>query len=396
MVGNLLNEKERFRFSHSGSLALHLIRGVTAQAVVFGHALSFFEITQKYSLVQNSGVVVFFILSGIVIPYSALNKKETDSRYSFISYFIDRFSRIYTGFVPGLLFVALLDLIYKSRFEDLYGYADAFNLRTFIGNLFMFQDHPIFSLIHNEAFQQCLAEHSVNVFAIREYGAMPILTSFGSGRPFWTIAVEWWIYMLFGWIVFAKSPKKKSPIMYWPLLLLLMVVPGYHLINGPGNGLAMMWIMGLIVYVVLSQGAISMSGSNVYFVASMFFVFALMRLALSMEAYDLLYVALLSMSLFFLLHGLQKKVGIASGWVASLITFMANFSFTLYLVHYTLLEMVLRWLGSGLKTMMIGIVLSNFLAILLYLFFERNYKKVGKWLKNIFDIRQEKLGFHEQ
>ena len=60
MANPQLSEKELFRFSDWSSLTLHLIRGGSAQAVVFGHALSFFGITQGLSLIQNSGVVVFF------------------------------------------------------------------------------------------------------------------------------------------------------------------------------------------------------------------------------------------------------------------------------------------------------------------------------------------------
>jgi peptidoglycan/LPS O-acetylase OafA/YrhL len=387
MVGNLLNEKKGFRFSHSSSLVLHLVRGVTAQLVVFGHALSFFDITQKMSFVQNSGVVVFFVLSGIVIPYSAMMKKEVDSNYTFTSYFIDRFSRIYTGFLPGLLLVALLDLLQMSWFESLYEYSGSYNLRTFVGNLFMLQDHPIGSLIENKIFQQYFGEYFMNPFSVFDHDTIFVVTSFGSGRPFWTIAVEWWIYMLFGWIVFGNSSKKLPVVAYWTLLLLFLVVPVFHLINGGGNGLAMMWIMGLIIYIILSSGTLNLPSTNVYWAAGMFFVFAILRLAFLMEAYDLLYAALLSISLFFLLCGLQKKSGIPSGKVVSLIRFLANYSFSLYLVHHTILEFTLRWLGPGWKTMIFGIVLSNLLAIVIYLVFERNYKKAGKWLKNLFGVR---------
>src|SRR4051794_14178125 len=206
-----------FRLTPSSSLLLHLIRGVTAQAVVVGHALAMFEI-QRLPYVQNSGVVIFFILSGFVIPYSALGKVRSTREYSFTRFFIDRLCRIYMGFIPSLIFVVAAEVLThhllrlpnpKSIAEPLYGigtatvisYHHAFSVKAFIGNLLMLQDFP---------FQPQIYDFFLKTFSLNLSSILPI-TSFGSARPFWTIAIEWWIYMLFGWIALAHRFRKKHP-----------------------------------------------------------------------------------------------------------------------------------------------------------------------------------------
>ena len=102
-----MNNADKFQLS--SSFLLHLIRGGAAQAVLVGHGLAIFGI-KSMPYLQNSAVVVFFILSGFVIPYSSFIKARKYPSYSFSSYFIDRFSRIYMGFVPALFFVLGLEL----------------------------------------------------------------------------------------------------------------------------------------------------------------------------------------------------------------------------------------------------------------------------------------------
>ena len=98
------------KLTKGNSIILDLIRGVSAQLVVIGHGISFFGIFKlvqqpNFPSIQNIAVLIFFILSGFLISYSTFRK----SNYGFKQYFIDRFSRIYTAFIPSLLFVFLLD-----------------------------------------------------------------------------------------------------------------------------------------------------------------------------------------------------------------------------------------------------------------------------------------------
>lgn len=366
-----------FRLSKPSSLLLDLVRGTAAQAVVLGHALSFFSVAQIPYL-QNSAVAVFFLLSGIVIPYSTFRKVDEDPHYSLSSYLVDRFSRIYMGLVPALLFVAALDFLNRSLFGAAYRYGAAYDLRTFIGNLFMLQDHP-------------LQVAAIRVVADRL--GLPLtwinpVTSFGSARPFWTIGVEWWIYLLFGWIALGSPIRKQRPVLFWVVLLAFLAVPGFNwVLDSRGNGLAMTWGMGLVILSLLSrlpQGGLK---SDAVLLALFFLAAALARVLRTREAYDPLYVGLLAVSLYFALSHLQGREGtrLPRG-IETAIVFNASFSYTLYLVHYSVLDFLVSWRGPGMANVVLGFVLSNLLAFAMYEAFEKHYRTLGRRLKQAMGI----------
>jgi len=161
------------------SVSLDFIRLFAAQLVVLGHTLSFFHIRDDMPYIQNSGVVIFFVLSGLIISYTVFFKSEIN--YSFKQFFIERFARIYTGLLPSLLFIALIDYVIRTQHPESYIYGDAYNIKTFIGNILMLQDY------------QYIGHYFVSYIP----DSLQI-TSFGSGRPLWTLAIEWWLYMCFG------------------------------------------------------------------------------------------------------------------------------------------------------------------------------------------------------
>ena len=125
--------------SSDSSLFIHLLRSIAAQAVLVGHALSLFKVSPfGIRHMQNIGVLVFFILSGVLITYSTIQKKNRSDKYGFKSYFMDRFVRIYSGFLPAILLVVILDMIIRHLYGDSIYIYTAYSLRTFIGNIFMF------------------------------------------------------------------------------------------------------------------------------------------------------------------------------------------------------------------------------------------------------------------
>ncbi|HSB01651.1 MAG TPA: acyltransferase family protein, partial [Anaerolineales bacterium] len=261
-----------FRLSRSSSLLLDLLRGISAQVVVVGHGLSIFGITNQLPFMQNSAVLVFFILSGIVIPYSTFGKKAKNSNFLFPSYFIERFSRIYTGLVPALLFVVAADFLSKSAWGK-YAYPEAFNFQTFLGNLLMLQDYPLKQFLKSLPFLPA----KLSLFL----PAPP--TSFGSARPFWTVAVEWWIYLLFGWVVLGSVTREKRRFVFWLILALLLIVPGINLIGGRGNGLTMVWLLGVLVYIMLAHFSTPLSNRDLGLLAGMFLLSGFVRLYFTRE-----------------------------------------------------------------------------------------------------------------
>ena len=247
------------RLSEGGSLFIDFIRGVCAQLVVFGHAISYFGLftflhEPNFPWMQNIGVVVFFILSGFVISYTISIKREGNQLYDFRDYFVDRFSRIFSAFVPAMLVVLVIDAASYLLQPASYQYVSAFDVETFLANLFMLQDFPFWSLV-----------------------AQDCCTSFGSARTFWTLAIEWWLYMFFGFLVFvlARKPSQGNLI----IAAALSVVPLYNLAGGRGNGLTLFWIFGVIAYWLISdRRAFSVRASFKIFLVLVALVIAGIRL----------------------------------------------------------------------------------------------------------------------
>src|SRR5258708_11329759 len=91
-----------FTIPASVSHSLNMARGLSAQLVLFGHAISFlglFPALQPPSLpyMQNVGVVVFFFISGVVISH-AIETKTAD----FSQFIVDRSTRILNALIPAL------------------------------------------------------------------------------------------------------------------------------------------------------------------------------------------------------------------------------------------------------------------------------------------------------
>lgn len=134
---------------------LEAIRGLLALYVALGH--SFDESVLIFRFGQEA-VIIFFLISGFVIEYSHHYTRDK----TFRAYFIRRFTRIYSVFIPMLIVVAAIQRpdITRVDFWSVLG-----------GNLLMLQD---------------FASGKPNVI---------VPTLFASAL--WSLHYEWWFYMLY-------------------------------------------------------------------------------------------------------------------------------------------------------------------------------------------------------
>jgi hypothetical protein len=117
-------------------------------------------------------VIVFFVLSGFFITRSIENRLSKNT-FSLKDYFIDRYFRLSVVAIPAIVLTFVLDqfafnffhkdLLYLQRCEDWLD-SSSYTLQTFFGNIFYLQ-----TLFYN---------------------------SFGSNGPLWSLAYEWWFYVL--------------------------------------------------------------------------------------------------------------------------------------------------------------------------------------------------------
>lgn len=330
------------KLAEGSSLFLDLVRAGAAQMVVFGHAMSYFGVFNilhepNIPWMQNIAVVLFFILSGFIISYTVAQRISVQPTYGFYDYFVERFSRIFSAFIPALVLVLLVDLVSRALAPDAYRYISGFDIRTFVANLFMLQDYP-FSFF----FDCC--------------------TSFGSARPFWTIAVEWWIYMFYGFLVLVLS--KHTSVKSLLIGVLLAVVPFFHATLGRGNGLAIVWFFGVIMYLLITDGRMFKVGNSVKVLVILLSLFAaaFRSAVVGMKAYDPIFAFLLALALIYCVD-IFSSITFPSV-IATIIKVGAGYSFTLYLLHYTILDFLdvhFKYVNSYLL-FAIGLIVSNVLS----------------------------------
>src|SRR5215472_9602622 len=202
---------------------LNIIRMMAAQLVLFHHAFLYFPQFFKSPIALGSlGVDLFFLISGFLIGRSVI-MNITRPDFGLSTYLIERFARIYTAYLPALLTVVLVDYFLK----DLPDFPDrnSYTLWNGVGNLLMLQDFSVLMVLNHIG-----------------YGSWFIET-FSSAHPFWTLPIEWWIYVTFGLLFF--SIRNRSWTMGRLILLALVSLhPLYHFIARYSGSLTGVWIMG--------------------------------------------------------------------------------------------------------------------------------------------------------
>ena len=346
-----------FTLTEASSLSLNILRLIAAQLVLVGHEINVLKLTSwlKFSngiYIQFVAIVIFFLISGFLIPYSVV-RKLSDKGYSFVSYLIERFSRIYSGYLPAILLVIILDAIYIKFLPTVFPYLNGFKVKNLITNLLMLQYYPS--------------------------------TTFGSGRVFWTLGLWWWIYLSYGWIFINKKLRLNQPILWWGILACFLIVPVYNLINEKGQWLSLVWVMGLGIYYYLKKPKLRINQATDYLLSIIFFILSIIRLVATGKEFELGFGLGLSLSLLFLLTALQRNRNKINHFVKRFISFFAGYSFTLYLIHYTILIFFLGLnlpLPPTLTFLMIWFT-SNVLSILIAKFTELKYKELATKFNNL-------------
>jgi peptidoglycan/LPS O-acetylase OafA/YrhL len=362
-----------FTLNESMSVSIDGLRALAAQAVVVGHAISFFGVLPWLQppfapYMQNIGVLVFFVLSGYLISYTVWKKRAKGS-YTFRTYAIERFARIFSGFLPGLAFIVAVDagviLVASSR----YAYANEYSVGSLVANLAMLQDHDFATFVSR--FVPSIVEPFVAG-----------VTTFGSGRPLWTLSIEWWIYMAFGWLVLAGATRSRHPIRYLGTAALVVALPMFNLVGGRGNSLTLMWIVGGIAFWLNLTIPPSWSVRTSVALALLLTLTAAYRVNLTHREYDLVFACLLAGALYFLLSAFRMSAFRYSTPVPRVARFVAGYSLTLYLTHYTILAAMVAVDIPLPKPLLVisAIGLCNVVAALIAWPTEMQHKRFAAWL----------------
>ena len=359
-------------------------RGISAQAVVLGHALNIFVPGiflvpgHRVFYMQSFAVIIFFVLSGYLITSAVIKKKDLPG-FTFGSYLIDRIARVFYPLVPALALIVVADfLIFHGTTRLPF---DTVDLRpqTIVGNFFFLYNHPIL---------QELASRSGHPGA----NVGPV----GSGAPLWSVVAEWWIYVAFGLLAFVAIRSRRLGVGGALLLVFSIAVPVGYMAKGGYESLA--WIVGMLYAISTPQmrklptslhGILTLLASG-GFLVSLYYtdenLHAASSVGLAAVAFCHLYFWLPGRSEGSGTRSTSYRSGLAAGTVRfnRLSVFLSSFSYSLYLLHYSVITYLWFYLHDQLRAwqlILLALVITNVLAYGFYLLVERHFHTVGRMLK---------------
>jgi peptidoglycan/LPS O-acetylase OafA/YrhL len=345
------------RNDNDASFALDALRVFAAELVCIFHAIAFFKVDWLRSPhlppMQNFGVCVFFVLSGFLIAYTLMKKSE-NPRYGFSDYLIDRTARIYSGWIPALIFVGVVDHFLAKA--GVYGEGRHREYITLIGNVLQLQQyHGLFE----------------------RYLSFPI---YGSGGPFWSLSLEFHIYLLVGAVFFVL--RGASAWLLLPLVLVFGQLPIAYL---AGTSLFTLWLSGFATAFILARCAANVS-TAVWIVIGVFSTGWLgFRLYPNHDPFDpALYPPLIISFAAFIALAMRTRFTISSNaaWLAGPVRFMANYSFSLYLIHFTILFAATKFMTLGhFRTALLVVFIANVCAVAIAMPTEMQHGRLARWLK---------------
>ena len=307
------------------SIYLDLVRLLAAVAVLLTH-LAYPQLSGGWLLplrtYGNDAVMIFFVLSGYVIAYTAATR-DLDVR----DYLLNRCARLYSVAIPAILVTIVLDQAGRALNPDAYA------------GFWYKSEQPVLRVLTALTFTNELWFNSWRLF---------------TNGPSWSLGYEFWYYGLFAagwyfdgwrrWALFAAGC-----LLVGPKVLLLFPV----------------WLLGVWVYRVNRRGNVSPSTGTLLFFGSMLAYIAFrtsgMREVLLEWSYaelgrnfvihslawsnEFLSSYLLGLLVAFNFIGCQAISGFLTPGLERIAPFVrdwAGYTFSIYLFHYPLL----RFLGA--------------------------------------------------
>ena len=208
-----------------------------------------------------------------------------------------------------------------------------------LGNLLLLQNYPLFQALRHLA------------------GGALYIRPYNTAEPFWTISIEFWIYVVFGVGFFGLLTREKLGRVVVPTLTAVALpVVIWNAAAGGGNGLSLVWMVGATAAYVWctrwhSSNRKLRIGSVVFAVAIVCLLGRGMKFGWNFQ--DLGMVLCEEMVL---LGGLSMVEGgfVIPRWVRVTCTFLASYSYSLYLVHNIVLVIFYRIFAPAIDIKITG------------------------------------------
>jgi peptidoglycan/LPS O-acetylase OafA/YrhL len=322
----------------------------------------FFKFFYFVTSLGHEAVMIFFILSGYLIG-GEIMKEMKNNNFTWRIYLTKRMVRLYIVLIPALILTAIFDNIGYNFYNQIGSYDRFFDntkesLEVFFLNLFMLQ-------------------HS--------HG--PI---FGSNDPLWSLAYEFWYYLLFPLIMqlfFVKSKKIKIASIGFILCILSIVsweIIWYFFI----------WLLGVVIWFIRYRKVYSFVVTPYFF--TMLFVISIV-LSRYYKGYfnDVLVGMSYVMLVLYFTYGIHKDSIIKNLLYWNGHKKLADFSYSLYLLHFPIMVLIfnilyinyedsrLSFSSFNFLIFFVGIFLIYLFSYLIYLLTESKTRTVTKKLLEV-------------
>lgn len=298
---------------------LNAVRFICSQGVLAGHLVVFFGLSCPFLVNMASYcVLMFFILSGFLISHSLHQKMNTHPGYGFKAYFLDRFFRIFPPYIAALLLVFVIDIVGFNITGQYFSWT--IYTGNFIINSLQLQEFPIATWLNEKYMIEFFRFHY-----------------FGTDLPLWTIAIEWWLYMFYGFLVIYFFSSEKIKIVRIPILVMLAITPVYYILVSARmeKGLTLYWFLG----VILTAGS-----TLLYLQYRLVFYFSLLILLVGIFGFQTLgpqvSITIFLLGLFLMMQSTQgdrMKLNRLIKWLADK---GSGYSYSLYLIHYSIIYFI--------------------------------------------------------
>lgn len=294
------------------------------------------------------GVFLFFSISGFLIAYTVF-QKTANRQYGFRNYFVDRFSRIYSGLLPAILIsIVVMGGIYATNsiyFNHLLDTEQPPSIQSFAATLCMLDMFP--SGLFNDT--------STAVFGTSSSAG---IAPFGFNGVLWTLVVEWWLYMFFGWMILGfvgfngkQSSTNLGKLLFFAVAALLSIV--LVALAWDYSAFIVVWFLGAAIMCAICNPTVRLKLSSHVATGVLLVLFILALAAagyeacaiftLTHESFSLIFGLLISICVFLgllivnsrtfpSLSNLMLKKRVVK-WSSSI----AAFSYTLFLIHYPII-----------------------------------------------------------
>lgn len=318
-MSNPIKQEASF-INTEASVLLDLVRGIAAFLVLVSHwkimfFLDFHKIPSHriwfaipYAICEagHQAVLIFFVMSGYLISGSVFRSSKR-GKWQWRSYLTHRFVRLWVVLIPGIFLGGLWDWIgihyvnHANLYDSMCAKAHGINVTqslvpsAFFGNI---------------AFLQTI-----------------LVPSFGSNGALWSLANEFWYYILFplGWLALQRKTAASRRIFY-----LLLLFPLMWFLRSSVLPLFPVWLAGTVLAMLPPPrfgNSIRLTAGAIY--VPLVFLFS-RPIVLSSLLQDYVFGGITFLFFWIILSAREPAGAFIGNHIARQ---SARFSYTLYIIH---------------------------------------------------------------